>query len=208
MTGDSMRSILATTTFETEVAKSKFIAVLTPVKTPDDIELQLHSIRTQYPGANHYCYAYRLGPGGEQQRYSDDGEPHKTAGLPMLDLLLRAEATNVLAIVVRYFGGTLLGTGGLVRSYQGTLKGALEQVVWTTETQIVHCEVTVQFTDIYGLEGLLRAKVEHLEVDYQDVIIFRFDLLAPELQAFQEAVAKETHYKSYFVVAGIFTEYR
>jgi uncharacterized YigZ family protein len=208
MAGDCMHSIQTTTTFETEAAKSKFIAVLTPVDSLDDVEQALSSIRRQYPGANHYCYAYILGPGGEQQRYSDDGEPHKTAGYPMLDLLLRAEATNVLAVVVRYFGGTLLGTGGLVRSYQGTLKGALDQVVWTVETQIAHCMVTVQFTDINGLEGLLRAKTERLEVDYQNVIVFRFDLLAAQLQAFQEAVAKETHYKSHFVVTGYDSDYR
>ncbi|MCK7488206.1 MAG: YigZ family protein [Bacillus subtilis] len=83
------------------------------------------------------------GRAGEQQRYSDDGEPSRTAGLPLLELLLHAEATNVLAVVVRYFGGTLLGTGGLVRSYQSALKGALDHVVWTFETTLALCRVDV-----------------------------------------------------------------
>jgi len=103
-------------------------------------------------------------------------------------------------VVVRYFGGTLLGTGGLVRSYQGALKGALASVVWTFETTLAICRVDVDYADVFGLEGLLRSKTEGFRVAYEANLVFHFEIVETKLEAIQEAIAKETHYKSRFVI--------
>ena len=107
--------------------KSRFICILNPSSDTNAVEQILASIRKQYPGARHYCYAYRIRSNGSiLEKYSDDGEPNSTAGVPMLNVLKQQEMENVLAVVVRYFGGTLLGTGGLVRAYSGAVIQSLD----------------------------------------------------------------------------------
>lgn len=107
--------------------KSRFICILNPSSDTNAVEQILASIRKQYPGARHYCYVYRIKSDGSIiEKYSDDGEPNSTAGVPMLNVLKQQEMENVLAVVVRYFGGTLLGTGGLVRAYSGAVIQSLD----------------------------------------------------------------------------------
>jgi uncharacterized YigZ family protein len=102
--------------------KSRFICILNPISDTNEAAEILSNIRQQYPGARHYCIAYRIrNDGSIIEKYSDDGEPNSTAGVPMLNVLKQQEIENVLAVVVRYFGGTLLGTGGLVRAYSGAV---------------------------------------------------------------------------------------
>ena len=107
--------------------KSRFIASLRPVKTEEEALLFLEETRKKYWDARHNCYAWIIGEHGEQKRCSDDGEPQGTAGVPMLEALKHSGLTNILAIVTRYFGGTLLGAGGLVRAYT---QGVSEAVKW------------------------------------------------------------------------------
>lgn len=101
--------------------KSRFIGLCWPVYTEEEAKAKIEQIRKEYWDASHHVYAYRLQPSektpSEIQKFTDDGEPGGTAGKPCLDVLLGAGVTNVLVIVIRYFGGTLLGTGGLVRAY-------------------------------------------------------------------------------------------
>ncbi len=96
--------------------RSKFIGYAKPVKTEDEATAFIESIRTKHWDATHNVYAYALRENG-QQRYSDDGEPHGTAGIPTLDVILKSELTDIAVVVTRYFGGILLGAGGLVRAY-------------------------------------------------------------------------------------------
>ena len=96
--------------------KSRFIASVFPVHGEEEVLGIIESMRKKYWDARHNCYAYILGENREVQRYSDDGEPGGTAGRPMLDILLAEDVTDCLVVVTRYFGGTLLGTGGLVRA--------------------------------------------------------------------------------------------
>lgn len=116
-------------TIESELIekKSRFICILNPITETNEAAEILAAVRKQYPGARHYCYAYRIRNGGSIiEKYSDDGEPNSTAGVPMLNVLKQQAIENVLAVVVRYFGGTLLGTGGLVRAYTGAVLQSLD----------------------------------------------------------------------------------
>lgn len=97
---------------------SRFIAYAYAVKNVDDVKLHLKEIKDKHPKANHYCYAYKLGIDNNNYRSSDAGEPRGSAGLPILNQILSKQLTNVLVIVVRYFGGTLLGVSGLVNAYK------------------------------------------------------------------------------------------
>ena len=105
--------------------KSRFIATVRPVKTEEEANLFIESIKKQYWDARHNCFAYVLGERSQIQRCSDDGEPSGTAGKPMLEVLMGEELHDTVVVVTRYFGGTLLGTGGLVRAYQGAAKAGL-----------------------------------------------------------------------------------
>ena len=97
--------------------KSRFIAHIKPITSEDDATAFIEEIKKQYGDARHNCYAYQLGDRNQIQRYSDDGEPGGTAGMPILDVLRGKDIKDTIVVVTRYFGGTLLGTGGLVRAY-------------------------------------------------------------------------------------------
>ena len=106
--------------------KSVFICRIKPVENEEEAAAFLDGIRKEFWDANHHCYAYTIGDTVPKKKFSDDGEPSQTAGKPILDMLEGAELKNVCAVVTRYFGGTLLGTGGLVRAYQSAVREALK----------------------------------------------------------------------------------
>lgn len=105
---------------------SRFLAFAFPVTTEDEIKIHLERLRKEHFGANHHCYAWRLGADKQRFRANDDGEPSGTAGRPILGQLQSFDLTNVAVIVVRYFGGTLLGAGGLVQAYKHSAAEALK----------------------------------------------------------------------------------
>lgn len=106
--------------------KSRFIANVSPISSEDDAADYIEEIKKKYWDARHNCYAYQLGERNQIQRYADDGEPGGTAGMPILDVLRGRDIKNTIVVVTRYFGGTLLGTGGLVRAYSSAAKAGLE----------------------------------------------------------------------------------
>ena len=106
--------------------KSRFIATTRPVESEEEAAAFIEEMRKKYWDARHNCSAYVIGDRGQTSRCSDDGEPPQTAGRPMLDVLLGAEVRNVCVVVTRYFGGTLLGTGGLVRAYSSAVQEGLK----------------------------------------------------------------------------------
>lgn len=118
-----MKTIKAPVKNEIIVEKSRFIALLFPLNNEEEALSFLDSVRKEYTGARHYCYAYKI---NEIARFSDDGEPKGTAGIPLLTLLENNELENVLLVVVRYFGGTLLGASRLLRTYVNAGKSALD----------------------------------------------------------------------------------
>ena len=134
---------------ETVIQRSRFIGACYPVKTEEDVNRILSSIRSEYWDASHHCYAYSLGPTGAYSRFSDDGEPSGTAGMPMMEAIRYAGVTDVLCVVTRYFGGILLGTGGLVKAYSGSCRSALEGAGRLVMTPGVGYSFTVPYT-FYG----------------------------------------------------------
>ena len=117
-----MKTILENYVTEIEVERSRFIALLFPLKSEDEVSSLLEEVKKEYRNARHYCYAYRF---NDSERASDDGEPKGTAGRPMLDLLQKNDLQHVLLVVVRYFGGILLGAGRLLRTYVASGKAVL-----------------------------------------------------------------------------------
>ena len=108
---------------------SKFLAYAYPVTSTNDVKEQIQLLKKEHPRAVHHCFAYRLGTDGKQYRANDDGEPSGSAGKPMLGQIDSAGLTNVLAVVVRYFGGTLLGVPGLINAYKTAVAEALKEAV-------------------------------------------------------------------------------
>ncbi len=114
--------------YEQEIKRSKFLAWLAPVDSPENAKQWIQSIREQYPDARHLCWAYIAGaPNTVLKSMSDDGEPSGTAGKPMLNVLEHSGAGDVAVAVVRYFGGVKLGTGGLARAYSSSVSGVMKQ---------------------------------------------------------------------------------
>lgn len=131
------------------VNKSRFIGYAAPVQTEEAALAFLQSIRQKHKDATHNCYAYVIGPNAGIMRYSDDGEPGGTAGLPMMEVIKAQGVVNCCVVVTRYFGGVLLGAGGLVRAYtQGCVVGLkAAQVVTMEPSQRYICEVSYPLWD-------------------------------------------------------------
>lgn len=113
---------------EIEVKRSRFIAIALPANTPEDVRNAVLSIRKEHPDANHVVHAAVIGKAGTEYSVSDDREPKNTAGRPALEVLKGSGITNIVICIVRYFGGTLLGTGGLVKAYGDSAKEVLKIV--------------------------------------------------------------------------------
>lgn len=109
--------------------KSRFLSLAVPVQREEEVQALLQRVRREHRDARHHCYAYILGAAGETEKFSDDGEPAKTAGMPILELLRIRRIRGCCVVVTRYFGGILLGTGGLVRAYRAAAAAALAQSV-------------------------------------------------------------------------------
>ena len=120
---------------------SRFIAYSYPVGSEDEIKEHLSVLKKKYYDATHHCYAWRLGPRGEQSRANDDGEPSGSAGKPILGQLLSYDVTDILVVVIRYFGGTLLGVPGLINAYREATIDVLENSDIVTMTEEAYFEV-------------------------------------------------------------------
>ena len=137
--------------------KSKFIANVFYVETQEEAEEKVKEIKKKYFDARHNCYAYSVfTKDGKVNKFSDDGEPSGTAGSPMLNILNSKELTNLVVIVTRYFGGILLGTGGLVRAYTGAVQEALANVEEVTKDLGLEVKIQVSYPDLEKLKYYLK----------------------------------------------------
>ena len=151
--------------------KSKFICHLYSVKNVDEITEILKSEKKKYYDARHHCFAYILGDDASDIKCSDDGEPSGTAGRPMLDVLQKEGVTDILCVVIRYLGGTLLGTGGLVRAYQSALKDAIEKSSFKNESEAVIVKYKYAYNFDAKISSFLRDKnIKVLANDYSDMV--------------------------------------
>lgn len=140
---------------------SKFLAYAFPVYAEEEWQARLEEVRKEHPKARHHCYAYRLGLDGNNFRANDDGEPGGTAGRPILGQINSFELTNIIIIVVRYFGGTLLGASGLINAYRESAADALRQAEIIERT----VEDVYRITFDYALMGSVMNSIKSLELE-------------------------------------------
>ncbi len=149
--------------------KSRFIATIRPVKTQEEALAFLEEMRKKYWDATHNCFAYIIGKKSELARFGDDGEPAGTAGRPMLDVLAGEGLCDTCAVVTRYFGGTLLGTGGLVRAYSQAVKAGLANSVLITKKLGVKLRLSCDYSDLGKLQyRLAQDGFQTVDSEYTD----------------------------------------
>ena len=165
---------------ETEIKKSRFICSLYRVGSEEEARDRIEAARRQYWDANHNCTAWAIGPGQRFQRSSDDGEPSGTAGVPMLEVLRRRELTDTLAIVTRYFGGTMLGAGGLIRAYGGAVSAAVDAIGVVERKPLSVQSLVASYDDAGRIENAIRASDYPLtDVAYAQDVTFEL-MMEPE----------------------------
>lgn len=173
--------------------KSRFIATVVPAQTEEEALEFIEAMRKKYWNATHNCFAYIVG--GEQplQRCSDDGEPSGTAGRPMLEVLAGAGLHNVAVVVTRYFGGTLLGTGGLIRAYSLAVQQGLASSEIITRISGVKLKITAEYTELGKIQYLLGQRGYGAgDAVYTEKV--ELTLLIPEAEAssLEEELTEET----------------
>ena len=158
--------------------KSKFIGNLFYVESIEEAEEIIKKTRKKYFDARHNCIAYRVIEDGQiVERFSDDGEPSGTAGAPMLNILQKNNLVNVLIVVTRYFGGILLGTGGLVRAYQNSLLLSLEKSTKVAKCLGEYLEVTLEYSDFENFKYYCKNnKINIVDTNYQENIVCKIEL--------------------------------
>lgn len=152
-----------------EEKKSVFICHLYKVVTEEEAAVLIEKVKKEYWDARHNCYAYIIGDEGRVKKFSDDGEPSMTAGRPMLDILEANDLRNVLAVVTRYFGGTLLGTGGLIRNYQAAVTEGIKASIVIDKIPACIMNITSGYNENGKMKYILsKENVPMLNTDYSD----------------------------------------
>jgi uncharacterized YigZ family protein len=172
----NVRYLKEKTVLSYEVNKSVFIAILYPLETLDDLQLSLEDAKSLYPKANHYCSASLYGQNQEQQTASDDGEPSRTAGIPILEVLKHHDVTNILCVVVRYFGGIKLGSGGLVRAYTKACADAMKIAKFYEKIYLPSYSITFSYKHVSEIDHYLLDKADINEKKFTDVITYDVSL--------------------------------
>jgi uncharacterized YigZ family protein len=174
MSVTAYRTVARSAVAEVEVKRSRFIGQVARVDTEPDARAYVESIRRRHWDARHHCSAFVLGPAADVQRSSDDGEPSGTAGAPMLEVLRGRDLSDVVAVVTRYFGGVLLGAGGLVRAYSDAVRLAVEEAGVLERWLLATFEVTVGHAEAGRLDSELRARgVQVLGAAYDEQAVLR-----------------------------------
>lgn len=177
--------------------KSRFIATVIPIASEEEAISFIEQKKKEYWDASHNCSAYTLGARHETARCSDDGEPQKTAGRPMLDVLLAEDIHNVCVVVTRYFGGTLLGTGGLVRAYQAATKAGLDACVITEKQYGIPVTVVTDYNSIGKLQYITAQMELHtIETLYTDLVTISVLTTKDTNAAFRKKVTEATSGKA------------
>ena len=149
------KTITKNSTGEITEKKSRFIADMFPVESEEEANAYIEQVRKKYYDARHHCFAYVLNEEPVLERFSDDGEPGGTAGKPILDVIKGAELKNTLIVVTRYFGGTLLGTGGLVRAYTASSREAVQAADIVTRTYGYKMIISTDYTGLGKIQYIL-----------------------------------------------------
>ncbi|MEU8571622.1 YigZ family protein [Streptomyces pathocidini] len=187
------RTVARVGVHEIEINKSRFLCSLAPAATEQEAQDFIQRVRKEHPGATHNCYAYVIGADGAVQKASDDGEPGGTAGVPMLQMLLRREVRYAVAVVTRYYGGVKLGAGGLIRAYGGAVGEALDTLGTITRQRFRLATVTVDHQRAGKLENDLRATGRDVrDVRYAAEVTLEIGLPEADVEAFRAWLADTT----------------
>ncbi|MFV0364406.1 MAG: YigZ family protein [Suipraeoptans sp.] len=180
-------------TAEIEVKKSKFIASVYPIKSEEEAQDFINKKKKECWNAAHNCYAYVVGERMKIQRFSDDGEPGGTAGKPILDILLGEEIHNTLIIVTRYFGGTLLGTGGLIRAYASAAKEGLANSEIIEKRKGILIRLSLEYTDVGKVQYIIgNASIPILKTVYESDIAMELYLSEQESKELMDEIVEST----------------
>ena len=188
------KTILAQAEAEIVEKKSRFIATVRPVKTEEEAKAFIEEMKKKYWDARHNCSAFVIGKRQELTRCSDDGEPAGTAGRPMLDVLLKENIHNVAVVVTRYFGGVLLGTGGLVRAYQQATKAGLSasEIIEKKDGAVLF--IRTDYTGIGRLQYLLaQEKITVMDTAYEADVLVKAVIPENDKKRIEKTIIEQTN---------------
>ncbi|ERK58115.1 YigZ family protein [Gemella bergeri ATCC 700627] len=176
--------------------KSTFITHLIRINNEEDAKIFIQKMRKKHYNATHICSCYVIGNNNEITRANDDGEPSGTAGTPMLDILMKNNIKNVCAVVIRYYGGTKLGTGGLVRAYSGGVINALKNSTLVERKNAFEIKIELD----YNLNGKIEYEIQKTNfivnhLDYTDKIVYTIYVIQEEIENFNNWIADITNGK-------------
>lgn len=190
---EQYRTVARAGVHESEINRSRFLCSLAPCATEQEAQDFVARVRKEHPTATHNCFAYVIGADASVQRAGDDGEPGGTAGVPMLQMLMRREVRYVAAVVTRYYGGVKLGAGGLIRAYGGVVGEALDTLGTLTRQRFRLATVRVDHQRAGKLENDLRATGRDVrEVRYAEAVTIEIGLPGAEVAAFTAWLADAT----------------
>lgn len=188
---------------EYEEKRSRFIANVAPVSSEEEATAFIESIRKKYYDARHNCPAFIIGRNRELTRCSDDGEPSGTAGKPILEVLLSAGVTNVAVVVTRYFGGTLLGTGGLVRAYTQATKEGLADAGIATMRFGKELTIGIDYTDVGKVQYILGSRqIDIAQSRYTQTVEFDIRIPAEVVGALTKELTEATAARACIEITG------
>ncbi|MCX5206950.1 YigZ family protein [Streptomyces sp. NBC_00237] len=200
---EQYRTVAHAGVHETEINRSRFLCALAPAATEQEAQDFVARVRREHPTASHNCYAYVVGADAGIQKASDDGEPGGTAGVPMLQMLMRREVRYAVAVVTRYYGGVKLGAGGLIRAYGGVVGEALDTLGTITRQRFRLATVTVDHQRAGKLENDLRATGRSVrEVRYAEAVTIEIGLPDADVDAFRGWLADATAGTAAFELGG------
>ncbi len=180
-----MKSIQKEITSEIIINKSRFITILTNINDIDKVKEKLEEIKKQYKDATHYCYAYII---NNHEKCSDNGEPSGTAGMPILNVLKQNDLTNILCVVIRYFGGIKLGAGGLIRAYSTSASVALNKATITNIVNGYNITIEFSYNNLKQIDYLL--KNIDIKKDYQTNITYNFNITETKFNQIENELTK------------------
>lgn len=188
------KTVLNSAVSEIEEKKSKFIASVKPVSSEEEALAFINELRSKYWDATHNVYAYSIGGNNIVQRYSDAGEPSGTAGLPMLEVIKRMGVQNLVVVVTRYFGGTLLGSAGLIRTYGKSASNGIEAAQIVIKKLCREVSVIIEYTLFGRVQSLLLSQGYTIkEIIYeQDVELIVF-VFIDEIDKFVDTMVEATN---------------
>ena len=179
-----------------EIKRSRFITTVGYTPTLEDARAFIDRIRAEFSDAGHNCWAYQVGPPGNTMTMgmTDDGEPHGTAGRPMLGILLNSGIGDIAAVVTRYWGGIKLGRGGLVRAYSGGVQQALRNLVLAEHVDYVTLTVVIEYTSVTQFKRMLPDYEAEVESEtYGADVEYRLKLPDPRVAPFRDALTDLTN---------------